>query len=387
MLEIKEKKECTGCSACFSICPTKAISMLEDEEGFIYPKIDENKCIKCGACEKICPCIKQIKNTNFKKPKMLASWSLNEENRRTSSSGGCFFEIAKDIINQGGIVVGSAFDDELNVVHKIVDCIEALDKLKGSKYVQSKIGNCYIQTREHLNNGKMVFFVGTPCQIAGLYEFLRGKEYDNLYTSDIICHGVPSNKVYRKYLEEQEGKYNSKIKNISFRNKTYGWKKFSMKIDFENKKTYIKTLNSDLYMRAFLSDICLRPSCYECKFAKLPRVADITLGDFWGVYNINSKLDDDKGTSELVINSKKGEELLEKIRDKLYIEELELEDGIKENPCLVGSVKIPENREKFFIDLDKLTLSKLEKKYFPKKISVIKFLRRVKNKVYRIIKK
>lgn len=387
MLKIKDKKECTGCSACYSICPTKAISMQKDEEGFTYPIIDESKCVNCGLCKKICPCINDIENANLKIPTMLAAWSVDSKNKETSSSGGCFYELAKYVIKLGGLVVGAGFDKELNVVHKIADRIDDLFELKGSKYVQSSLGDCYTKVKEYLDNNKIVLFVGTPCQVAGLYAFIKNKEYNNLYTADLICHGVPSSKVYRKYLEELKEKYNSKPTEISFRDKTYGWKKFSVKVIFEGNLKYIKDLGNDKFMRAFLSNICLRPSCYECKFAKLPRVADITLGDFWGVKNIDNSLDDDTGTSELVINSEKGKKLLSKIRDNIFVKELELTDGIKYNPCLIGSVNIPEKRTKFFIDLDKYSLAKLEKKYFPKRPLIIRIASKAKNTIYTLMKK
>lgn len=386
MLKIKDKKECTGCSACFNICPTKAISMEEDEEGFVYPKIDETKCIKCGLCEKTCPCINEIKNNNYSKPNVLAAWSLDNDNKKTSSSGGCFYEMAKYVINQGGVVIGAGFDENLNVIHKIATNIDELFELKGSKYVQSKIGNCYIKVKEYLNDNKLVLFVGTPCQVAGMYSYLKNKEYKNLYTADLICHGVPSTKVYRKYLEEISNSCNSKPLKITFRDKSNGWKKYRVKIDFKE-KSYIKNASEDIYMRAFLSNICLRPSCYDCKFSKIPRIADITLGDFWGINNIDSKLDNDTGTSELVINSERGKKLLSNINENIFMKEVELDSGIKYNPCLVGSVKMPEKRKDFFKDLDIKSLNELEKKYFPKRNVMIRVIGKIKGKIYSIIKK
>lgn len=386
MLKLKDKKDCTGCSACYSICPTKAIAMQEDNEGFVYPVIDETKCIKCGLCKKICPCINNKDNNNLKEPTMLAAWSLDFQNKETSSSGGCFYELAKYVIKQGGLVVGAGFDKGLNIVHKIVDNMDNLFELKGSKYVQSRIGDCYINVKENLDKDKIVLFVGTPCQVAGLYAFLKNKQYNNLYTADLICHGVPSTKVYRKYLEELSNKYKSNPISLTFRDKSNGWKKYKVKISFNN-STYIKNASEDIYMRAFLSNICLRPSCYECKFSKLPRVADITLGDFWGVKNVDNSLDDDTGTSELVINSEKGKELLSKIEKNVFVKEVELQDGIKYNPCLVGSVTKPKNREQFFIDLDKNSLSKLEKKYFPKRPIVIRIASKIMDKLYNMINK
>ena len=389
-----EKNKCTGCTACYSICPVNAIEMKEDNEGFIYPVIDENKCTKCGICEKTCPCINEKKNKNINIPKVLAAWSLDNKNKEQSSSGGCFYELAKYILKNKGIVVGAGFDNELNIVHKIIDDEENIIELKGSKYVQSHIGDTYIKIKEALKQGQLVLFVGTPCQVAGLYSFLRNKEYDNLYTADLICHGVPSPKVYKKYLDELSIKYNAKPIKVNFRSKSSGWKKFSMKIDFDNSQTYIKDLNEDLFMRGFLNNIYLRPSCYECKFAQIPRIADLTLGDFWGIGEKNPKLDDDTGTSELIINSEKGKKLLNEVKENLYMEEIDLEYGIKVNPCLVGSVKEPKQRKLFFDELDNKSFEKLIKKYIIKEkilyriyILVMRILYKIKRVLIKLIKR
>lgn len=394
MLEIKHKKDCTGCSACYSICPVNAIELQEDNEGFCYPVIDEKKCIKCNICEKKCPCINGDKSSKIEKPQVLAAWSLDNKNKEQSSSGGCFYELAKYVLKNNGVVVGAGFNKELDVIHKLVDNEERLIELKGSKYVQSYIGDTYSKVKEALKEDKKVLFVGTPCQVAGLYSFLGNQENNNLYTADLICHGVPSPKVYRKYLEELCTKYNAKATNINFRSKISGWKKFSMKIDFDNAQTYLKSLNEDLFMKGFLNNIYLRPSCYDCKFAKIPRVADITLGDFWGIGDKKSELDDDTGTSELIINSDKGRKLLSEIKENLYIEEIDLEYGIKVNPCLVGSVKEPKQRKRFFEEVDKKSFETLCKKYNVKEkflyktyIVIVRILSKIKRVMVSLIKK
>lgn len=370
----KIKTSCTGCHACSSICPVKAIKMEEDSEGFLYPKVDEEKCIKCGLCVKSCPVLSKYKSENFETPKVLAAWSLDEKNKFTSSSGGCFYEFAKYIINLDGVVIGAGFDDKLNVIHKSVTTTNKLSDLKGSKYVQSSIGNSYLEVRDNLKKGKYVLFVGTPCQVSGLYSFLKKINIDKLYTADVICHGVPSPKVYRKYLNELKEKFDSNIKSISFRDKTKGWKNFSMKVCFENSKFYIEDLKKDKFIQGFLKNIYLRPSCYSCKFSNIPRVADITLGDFWEIEKRDKKLDDDTGTSELLINSEKGKELLNKVKKNIYLKEVDLDYGIKVNPCLIGSVKKNKIRKKFFRDLDKLNFNQLSEKYFKDNNNISKII-------------
>lgn len=385
MLKIKNKKDCTGCSACYSTCPTQAIAMIEDDEGFVYPQIDETKCIKCGLCEKTCPCIKEKKNNNYIKPKILAAWSLDKDNKLESSSGGCFYELAKYVLKQGGAVIGAGFDNELNVIHKVAESKEELLELKGSKYVQSKIDNAFINAKNILKKDRFLLFVGTPCQVAGLYAYLGNNKFDKLYTADLICHGAPSPKVYRKYLNEIKAKYKTKPTKISFRDKTYGWKRYSMKIIF-NDKVYIERASENSYIRGFLSDLYLRPSCYDCKFSKLPRIGDITLGDFWGINNIESDLDDDIGTSELIINSDKGEYLMEKINSSVFVKEMDLDAGTKYNPSLICSSKEPKKRVEFFEQLDKQTFDKLSKRYFPKRAFIIRIVGKVKNKLHSFIK-
>lgn len=378
----KTNSKCTGCHACYSICPKDAISMVENSEGFQEPKIDKVKCINCNLCSNICPVNNIDSNNNFNKPKIYASWSLDKENKKTSSSGGCFYEYAKYIISTGGIVIGAGFDDDFNVIHKAVEKIEDIELLKGSKYVQSKIDNMYKKTKTYLDKKIKVLFVGTPCQIAGLYAFLNNKVYNELYTLDLICHGVPTPKLYRKYLNEIKEEKKSDIKSVSFRNKDKGWKKFSMKVQLES-YTYRKTLNKDSYMRLFLNNICLRESCYECEFSKIPRQADITLGDYWGIGDKYDDLDDDTGVSEIVINSNKGEELNAMIRNNIFMKETEFKYGIKVNPCLVGSVSKSINRENFFEELELLSCKQLVNKYCPK----TKLLKRICYRIKLVLKK
>lgn len=378
MLIEMDKKDCTGCGACYNICPKNAITMQADKEGFKYPVIDKEKCINCNLCEKICPVLNKVNSNTKETPEVLAAYTKNETERNSSSSGGIFYELANLILSNNGIVVGAGYDEKFNVVHKIVYNKENLKELQGSKYVQSDTKNTYQETKEILEKGTEVLYVGTPCQIAGLKLFLQ-KNYDNLYTCDLICHGVPSPKIWQKYLSE----YNGKIQNCYFRNKDDGWNCFSMKIVFENNKFKRFKMTKDDFIRLFLNNYTLRPSCYDCKFSKIPRIADISLGDFWGVEGKYPEFSDDKGTSLILVNSKKGDDLINKIIGNIYYKEnCNLDYAIKCNPCICGSVKKPIRRKEFFDDLDKLKIKQLSGKYLTKQ----SLISRIYGKVKRVIK-
>ena len=298
MINIKDKSKCCGCSACMNKCPKDAITMVEDEYGFKYPQVDMEKCINCGLCEKVCPYNNEYdKKQVFEKSIAYGGWNTDENIRAISTSGGVFTSIAKYIIEKNGVVCGAIYDKELNVVHDIVDNLDDLKKMNGSKYVQSDMKDNFRKIKEKLEKGVYVLFSGTPCQVSGLNSFL-GKEYDNLYTCDIVCHGVPSPKVFEKYKKELEKENNSKLVNLNFRDKVSGWQGYSLSTKFDNNKSFSINAQKTSYMKAFLSDIDLRESCPTCKFAKLPRYADFTLGDFWGVDESYPDLNpDNKGTS------------------------------------------------------------------------------------------
>jgi coenzyme F420-reducing hydrogenase beta subunit len=268
--KIKRKEDCTGCYACSQICPDeiKCISMVKDNEGFWYPKVDYSKCIKCGLCVDVCPILnnKVVENT----PVAYACINKNKSIRLESSSGGLFSLIAEQVIEDGGVVFGAGFDENFEVMHSYIEKKNDIGKFRGSKYVQSKIGNTYKQAESFLKSGRKVLFTGTPCQIAGLKSFL-GEPYIGLLCVDLVCHGVPSPDVFKKYIKYRNEKANSQVKRISFRRKDEGWKRFSVSFLFENDTEYRQNLNNDLYMKAFLKNICLRPSCYECKFKTLHR--------------------------------------------------------------------------------------------------------------------
>ena len=298
IIEISNKKECSGCYACVSICPKRCISMQIDNEGFWYPLVDKNECIECGMCEKHCP-VKKSKR-NYRDIEGYAAINKNSTVQKRSSSGGVFTLLAEYVLENGGVVYGAAFDEEYMVRHIGVERIHELGKLQGSKYVQSQMGSIYLEVKEKLNRGKIVYFSGTPCQVDGLIAFL-GKEYDNLICQDIICHGVPSPKIWKQYLKQFNIEKNAKI---LFRDKRTGWESYSFTIDQREK--YTQRASENLYMKVFLNNLCLRPSCYQCHSKGNFRKSDITLGDFWGVEKVCSEMYNEKGTSLILINSEKG---------------------------------------------------------------------------------
>lgn len=378
MINIKDKSKCCGCTACASKCPKNAIKMIEDEEGFKYPVVDKEKCINCGLCDKVCPYKNEYtKKETFEKSIAYGGWNKNQDIVKISTSGGVFTAIAKHILENDGIVCGAIYDEKLNVVHTIVDNMEDLKKINGSKYVQSDMKDNFIKIQKYLQDNRLVLFSGTPCQVAGLDTFLD-KEYSNLYTCDIICHGVPSPKVYRKYKKELEEKNSSKLININFRDKCKGWQGYSFSAKFENGKEYKIRANKNPYMRAFLSDIDLRHSCPSCKFARLPRNTDFTLGDFWGVDKNYPQLNkDNEGTSLILVHTEKGKKLLLENKN-LYMEECDLDKSIEFNPSVLVHKPANENRQKFFKELDEMRIDKLVNKYVKKENLIKRILKKLK---------
>jgi len=383
MLEIENKEKCSGCHACYSVCPTKAIEMVEDEKGFKYPVIDQQKCINCHLCEKTCPIINKKIVDN--EPKAYSCYNKNNEVRSKSSSGGIFTLIASKILEKNGVVFGASFNNKFMVEHIYVEKEEELYKLRGSKYLQSIIGDSYKQAKKFLEEGRYVLFTGTPCQIEGLLSYLN-KDYEKLITQDIICHGVPSPKVWNKYLEYREKEDGEIPLEINFRSKENGWKNYNLKFRY-NGREYKNNQNTDKYMQAFLKNVSLRESCYNCSFKKINRLSDITLADFWGIEKVKPKMFDDKGTSLVIVNSKKGNKLFNSIQDEIVKEEININEAIKYNPSMITSFKPDKNREKFFEHLDNMEFKELVNKYTEKPNFVKKCISKGKKIVKRIVKR
>lgn len=385
MIEIQEKSNCCGCHACFSKCPKNAIGMIEDEKGFKYPKIDKEKCINCGLCDKVCPILNN--KTIINSPKAYACINTNNQIRMQSTSGGIFTLLAETIIQKNGVVFGASFNEEFLVTHAYAEKIEDLYKFRGSKYLQSSINDTYKKAKEFLDADRYVLFTGTPCQIEGLINYL-GKDYSKLYLQDIICHGVPSPKVWKKYKEYKEKQYDSSVDKMNFRDKSAeGWNKYHFKMDFKNNNSYDIIHGNDSYMKAFLSHLSLRESCTSCKFKKENRLSDITLADFWGINNIKPEMNDEKGTSLVIVNSEKGRELFELIEQSIKYEEVNFKEAIKYNPSMIKVSSKTENSDKFFDELDDSEFDDLVRKYLPKVNFIKKIKRKCKKGLKRILKK
>ncbi len=360
-----EKDDCCGCGACDNICPSGCINMLPDEEGFYFPIINKEKCIQCGKCVKACPVL-QVKKKRYrelKRPAAYACIASNEETRLQSSSGGGFSILADYILSRHGVVFGAALSDDCKGIgHIEVENRETLWKLRGSKYVQSLIGRCYQEVKQYLADGRMVFFTGTPCQIEGLYRYL-GRDYENLVTADLICHGVPSPNVWKKYIEYMEALEGAKVKQAFFRNKAYGWNKFALLLQYDNNKVYKNELTKDLYLQAFVRNSCLRKCCHKCNFKTVERISDFTMADLWGVENIFPDMDDDKGVSLLLVHSNKGKEIFEKIKSKCTIRDVSLDEAISFNAPAVMSLKAHPKRDGFLKHINDMPFDKAFRKY------------------------
>lgn len=317
--------------------------MQTDKEGFAYPVVDTEQCTNCGLCEKVCPVINQQAEQH--PIATYAAININNVVRKQSSSGGIFTLLAQETINNGGIVFGAVFNEDWDVEHIYVDNANDLKRLRGSKYVQSNIGNSYAMAEKFLKEGKEVLFSGTPCQVAGLKKYLR-KEYKNLKTVDFVCHGTPSPEVWKMYLDEVCRINNiGNIIDIQFRNKAEGWKKFSLQITYTGydgkERIFRETLNENLFMKCFLSNLCLRPSCYHCPARSGKSGSDITLGDLWGAEHICQEIDDDNGLSLIILRK---EQELPKC-DRI---EIPFNEAMKYNPSISTNVTEPHKRSKFF---------------------------------------
>ena len=377
MINIKNKQDCCGCSACAQRCPKQCITMTEYEEGFLYPKVDISKCIDCHLCEKVCPVINQDEPRT--PLNVYAAKNQNDQIRLDSSSGGIFTILAEHVINAGGVVFGACWDEEWNVKHDYAECLDNLSKFRSSKYLQSIIGDNYFKAEQFLKSGRTVLFTGTPCQIAGLKHFLR-KDYDNLLAVEVICHSVPSPGIWQRYLEErlQTLKWSkSDIKHISFRNKKTGWKGYSFIMENKNGNVFSELGSKNAFMRGFLADLYTRPSCQACPAKQMKSGSDITLGDFWGIDSLMPEIDDDKGVSAIIINTGKGRKVLHNIEIALH--EASYHELTIRNPALVKPVAIPTRRMDFFKE-DGLTIEDKIKKLVKTPFSLNTF-------VYHIVRK
>lgn len=337
-MQICEKELCCGCSACEAACPASAITMVADEEGFLRPAVDSIKCINCGLCQKKCP-------VNTKNPSLAgavyAAYSKNKEIRERSSSGGVFFTIATEVIKNGGVVFGAGFDKDMKVCHYSAENNEDLYKLMGSKYVQSDMRDTFKKMADLLKEGREVLFSGSPCQCAGARNLFGNHE--NLILMDFVCHGVPTPKIWDKYLKDNF----CGVTGASFRDKSLGWEEFSMRVDSSDGK-YICSRYKDPYIRLFLANVTLRPSCYNCSWKDPNFCADITIGDFWGISKVDPALNDNKGTSVVVVRTEKGKKLTDLLKENCYVYETEAERSMSSNGMYTSSTPMNNRRKLFF---------------------------------------
>lgn len=377
MIQITDKFQCCGCEACVQSCPKQCISFNEDNEGFRYPKVDESSCVECGACQRTCPVLNQ---SNPRQPiSFFASKCLDDSVRQASSSGGVFTLLAQDVVHRGGVVFGARFNEHWEVIHSYTETIGGIADFQTSKYVQSRIGDSFRHAKEFLKQGRVVLFSGTPCQIAALRLFLQ-HDYDNLLTIDIVCHGVPSPKVWQMYIETLKDNARTghnivshplnsfikgsnafniseddlKIERISFRDKSLGWKKYSLILSFSkafanDKISSVSLANihsEDPYMRTFLSNVNLRLSCFQCPAKEGKGESDITLGDFWGIDRLMPEYDDGKGVSLVILNTQRGVNEF----GRLPVEKIKVskKDALAYNPAYLSSSKPNPYRSRFF---------------------------------------
>ena len=373
MPNLVSKELCCGCSACANSCPRRAITMLPDITGFLYPIVNENMCIHCGLCENSCPVIESVKPKETI-PHSYIAQNKNDTVRRQSTSGGMFSAIATEVIRQGGVVFGAAFAENYVVRYTFVDTIEALAKFRNSKYVQSEIGNSYKDSEVFLKKNRLVCFSGTPCQIQGLKKFLK-KEYENLITVDVVCRAVPSPKVFQKYLDYQrKEKYN--FNKIVFRDKGLGYSYSTLALFKDEECLYRGGIEFDQWYRLFFKGFCNRTSCHKCSFQTGIRISDFTLWDCWNTQEYSRRLDDNKGTTNCIAWTDKALKLLEKIEPSLNLVEYPFEKN-KKVLNRIPLAKAVYNRELFFEDVEKMDSSDFIKKYVPNtpEIYIKKYLR------------
>lgn len=364
MPRLASYNDCTGCMACYNACPKQAVEISDSHDGFLYPAVNADKCVDCGACERACPVVSSLGSLGKGHPQAFAVW--HKKDRCVSSSGGAFSAFARNVIEKNGGVFGAAFDGTLHLKHTEVWDVEELTALRGSKYVQSEIGGSFRKIKKYLQEGRKVFFCGTPCQVAGLQGYL-GKSYDNLLTADLACHGVPSDGIFQKYLKKLKNRLGNAeilIKNYEFRRRD-GWG-LAPSISTTSNCRALYGVDA-LYMEAFDKSAIFRESCYHCPFARLPRVGDVTLADFWGIGRHGKKFKHNvmKGVSLVLVNTERGCHALSTLGDDTFIEERTLEEALVENHNLIAPSKRHHLRDEIieaFMD-ERMSLKDIDERF------------------------
>ena len=384
MIKITNKRNCCGCSACKSICPKHCITMKEDNEGFLYPEINHEFCIDCKLCEKVCPVQNVLQGKGIKS--IYTICSKDKENLIESASGGSFVPLAEYVIDQGGVVFGAAYDNHMQLKHQYTESKHDIKKFRGSKYIQSEIDDSFDKVKFFLKKGRIVLFSGTPCQVQGLYNFLN-TNINNLITLDFVCHGVPSPKVFRKYIEYIENKYKAQVKDYKFRTKKYGYTGYSYSKSILSNGRSVWADNEDKYTqfmtKSFFAEITSRPSCSKCAFKSKNHISDFTVFDCWHWKQLSKNIDGKMGATTMIINTLKGKMIFNEIKNHFIYENSNIETAIKlDGISMLYSIPANRKRNDFFRSLDKMTIPQLYEEYLE-----LKGLARVKELIKSILDK
>lgn len=343
MIEILRKEDCVGCGACVQRCPKSCIALQPDEQGFLYPQVDVSRCIGCALCEKVCPVINQ---DGSRVPRAVyAAKKRDNAVRMKSSSGGLFFALAKRIIDDGGVVFGARFDEKHDVVHDYAETVGGLAAFQGSKYVQSRTGGCYEAAGRFLREGRTVMFTGTPCQIAALRKYLRKDYGAQLVLVDVACHGVPSPRVWRAYIDSIE---KGPFDRINFRDKRNGWMDYGFSLARNGEDVFYQRSEENMYMNGFLRDLYLRPSCSACPAKQGKSGSDITLADCWGIQDFLPGFDCRDGASALMINTAAGQSLVDAVASEIDLSPVAYSDVVGHNRALIESAAPSSRRAEFW---------------------------------------
>lgn len=347
MIQLADKRKCTGCTACECVCPKACISMMADQGGFLYPVINTDACVECKRCMRACPILEKRK-VQTEHTLAYAAYTKDSGLRMDSSSGGIFSEIAGEILDRHGVIYGAAFDKDFGVIHKCIESKSDLKEIRGAKYVQSDLDHCFKAIKCQLIDNRLVLFSGTPCQVSGLRSYL-GKEYDNLICIDFVCHGVPSPMVWKKYLAYRAEKdcQGNLPEQIHFRCKDSGWSRYAYSMEFlyRNDVRYLRRNGEDEFLELFVKNYILRESCSQCKEKGYARKSDITLGDFWGIWDIIPEMDDNRGTSLVLVHSSKGKEMLKEIGSRIQVKEVTLMQAGQQNEMITHCIEHQKERE------------------------------------------
>jgi len=358
-------ESCTSCGACVNICSRNCIKLKYDN-GFLQPYINENECIHCSICDTVCPELNPTERCNYSLPVCYAGWNKDAKVRQSSTSGGVFSALAEYMISLGGIVCGVILDDELRPYHTVATTLDEIKRMRGSKYLQSDTRLIFRHVKEALYLNKHVLFSGCPCQVAGLYAFLTNKKHEKLITCEVVCHGVASAAVFDWYKAYLEKKVDSPIVDVNFRSKKYGWTNSAMSFFYLNGKKETVKAQTSIFMRAFYASLCVRKSCIKCRYASLPRVADITIGDYWrSVVQNYSKEERRRGISLIVLNSEKAANYILALQNKIFCELITLQDATADNTNIVRLGKVNPKRDEFLAEFAHSDVQYLSSKYFP----------------------